>query len=155
MPPSARYRRAVRSVDPADLVLDALELTHPSIAAPVRVVNDTDQRTIGGENYAPVPFRALWPDAAENRRPRARIAADNVGRDLTQWVESTQGAAGGTCRLIRALAATGEVEAEVTLDVAGAAVAGEEVALELEFGMNLQSPVVLLRHDPERSPGLF
>ena len=155
MPPSARYRRAVRSVDPEDLVLDALELTHPSIGDAVRVVNDSAPRTIDGETFAPVPFRPLWPDAAENRRPRARIAVDNVGRDLTQWVESTQGAAGGTCRLLRALAATGDVEAEVTLDVAGATVDSAEVALELEFGMNLQSPVVLLRHDPERSPGLF
>ena len=154
MPPSARYRRAVRSVDPGDLVLTALELTHPVAAEPVRVVNDTEERTIEGNSYVGLPFGVQWP-AQGQARPAARIWVDNVGRDLTQWIEASQGFLAGRVRVMQVLAETGDVEQEITLDASGATVEQDVVTFDLGIDAVLDAPVVALVHDPESSPGLF
>lgn len=153
--PSAAYRRAAAVVDPDDVLLEAVELTHPDAAAPVRLVNDGQDHTIDGATYTGLRMALVWPDQTEDRRPRARIACDNVGRVLTQWIETTRGLVGGRVRFIHALASTGAVEASVTMDVAGASVDASTVSIELGFGLSLTDRAVTLRHTPTTSPGLF
>lgn len=153
--PTADYRVAAAGVDPEDDVLEALELTHPDALAPVRLVNDAEERTIAGETYLPLRMAVVWPDESEDRLPRARIEVDNVGRELTQWIETTRGLVGGRVRLIRALASTGAVEQSVTMDVGGASVDAARVSVQLGFGLNLSDAAVAVRHTPTTSPGLF
>lgn len=151
--PSGAYRRALRSVDPADAVLDALVLTHPAAPAPVRLVDDGADHVIDGETYLGLRMRVLWPDQSDARLPRARVAVDNVGRELTEWVEATRGLAGGRVTCQRVLGGT--VEAEITLDVGGAVVDAQIVQVELGFGLDLGAAAVAMRYTPATAPGLF
>lgn len=41
MATSAAYRRALAEAAPADVVVNALEITHSALTTPVRVVDDT------------------------------------------------------------------------------------------------------------------
>ena len=153
--PTDAYRIAAAAVDPDDDVLEGIELTHPDAPAPVRLVNDAEDRTIAGETWTGLRMLLVWPDQSEDRRPRARIACDNVGRVLTQWIETTRGLVGGRVRLVRALASTGAIEQSVTMDVGGASVDAAEVSIELGFGLSLTDRAVAMRHTPTTSPGLF
>ena len=153
--PSAAYRVAARAVDPEDDVLEGLVLTHPAAPTPVRLVNDAEDRTIAGATHTGLRMAIVWPDQSEDRRPRARIAVDNVGRELTQWIELTRGLAGGRVTLIRALASTGAVEQSVTLDVGGAEIGPDVVSIELGFGLSLSAPAATVRWTPATAPGLF
>lgn len=153
--PTDDYRRAARAGIPDDQVLDALELTHPAVGAPVRIVVDVAERVIEGATWSPGAVEVLWPGQDEDRHPRARVAVDNVGRVLTQWVERTQGVLGGRLRLLRVLASTSEVEEEVTLDVAGAVVDSARVVLDLRYDAALDSAAVQMRFDPVTAPGLW
>ena len=155
-PADIRYRRALREAAPADRLLTALEISHPAIAQPVRVINDTQGRAIEGNDYVALRFEARLADDIAGQAPQAELAIDNVGRALTQWIEATGGGVGNSVRVMQVLDIDDPpVEWEVTLDVAGMAVDQERVTARLGFDPLLGRAAVTLRHDPQTSPGLF
>ncbi len=148
-----RYDRALRASSPLDRVLTALEIRHPAIVEPVRVVNDADDHTIEGERYVGLRFGARFADDVEGREPRAELVIDNVGRELTQWIEAAQGGVGATVRVMQVV--DGIPEWEMTMDVAHIRLDQERVTARLGFDPLLGRAAVTLRHDPQTSPGLF
>ncbi|MDD9993220.1 MAG: DUF1833 family protein [Rhodospirillales bacterium] len=156
LPASERFARTLRESAPERRLLTALEIAHPAIADPVRVVNDTIERIIEGNRYVALRFDARLADDVEGQAPQAELAIDNVGRVLTQWVEATGGGVGATVRVMQVLDIDDPpVEWEVTLDIAGMAVDQERVTARLGFDPLLGRAAVTLRHDPQTSPGLF
>ena len=155
-PPAAQYARAIRESAPAGRLLTALEIRHAAVADPVRVVNDTVERIIEGNRYVALRFDARLADDADGRAPQAELAIDNVGRDLTQWIEAAGGGVGATVRVLQVLDIDdAPVEWELTMDVAGVNLDAERVTARLGFDPLLGRAAVTLRHDPQTSPGLF
>ena len=154
--PAALFARWQRESAPADRVLTALEIRHPAVALPVRVVNDTGALRIEGHEYIALRFDARLVDDIAGQAPQAELAIDNIGRELTQWIEAAGGGLGATVRVMLVLAVPNPtVEWELTLDVAGIAVDQERVTARLGFDPLLGAAAVRLRHDPQTSPGLF
>ena len=150
------FARWQRESAPTDRVLTALEIRHPAVALPVRVVNDTENRRIEGNEYIALRFDARLADDIAGQAPQAELAIDNIGRELTQWIEAAGGGIGATVRVMLVLAVPNPpVEWELTLDVAGIAVDQERVTARLGFDPLLGAAAVRLRHDPQTSPGLF
>ena len=155
-PPGEQYARTIRESAPERRLLTALEIRHAAVAAPVRVVNDTVERTIEGNRYIALRFDARLADDVEGQAPQAELATDNVGRDLTQWLEAAQGGTGATVRVLQVLDIPDPpIEWELTMDVAGVQVDAERVTARLGFDPLLGRAAVTLRHDPQTSPGLF
>ena len=155
-PPAEQYARTIRESAPERRLLTALEIRHAAVATPVRVVNDTEDRTIEGNRYVALRFDARLADDADGRPPQAELAIDNVGRDLTQWIEAAQGGAGATVRVMQMLDIPDPpVEWELTMDLAGIRIDAERVTARLGFDPLLGRAAVTLRHDPQTSPGLF
>ena len=154
MTQSDRYRRAQRALAPADVTLTALEITHPDVADPVRVVNDAVSRTIEGNTYLPLRFQPRLVNDTESV-PRAEIVIDNVGRALTQWIERSDGGAGARCRVLQVIAGEDTPEYDVTLGVQAIPVRTSDVRVVLGQESLFGRRAVRLRHDPETSPGLF
>ena len=155
-PASEHYARTIRESAPERRVLTALEIRHPAVPDPVRVVNDTEDRTIEGNRYVALRFHARLADDVEGQAPQAELAIDNVGRALTQWVEAAGGGTGATVRVMQLLDIPApEVEWELTMDVAGVQVDAERLTARLGFDPLLGRAAVVMRHDPQTSPGLF
>ena len=152
---SERHRRAQRELAPEDVVLTALEISHPDLDAPVRVVNDAVDRVIAGETYVALRFDARLADDVEGRVPRAELVVDNVGRPITQWIEAAGGGAGATVRAMQVVAGVDEVEWEVTVKAAEVHVGQTQIRIALGYEFLLGRRAVRLRHDPETSPGIF
>ncbi len=153
--PNPPWSRALRASAPDAAVLTALEVSHPDLAAPVRVVNDSRDHTLGGEAYTALRFEARLTDDTEGRAPRAELSIDNVGRDLMQWIEAAGGGVGATVRAMQFLAGESAPDWEMTLDVASVRADQERVTVQLGFDPLLGRSAVALRHDPQTSPGLF
>ena len=150
------YEVAIRAAAPAERVLTCVELRHPAAIAPVRLVNDTESRTVSGETYVRSRFEVQLADDLERRSPRAQLVVGNVGRDIQQWVELIGGGAGGTARVFEVIAIDGaEPEWEMTLDLAGVVTDSAHVTASLGFDPLLGRPAVALRFDPQTAPGLF
>ena len=148
------YEEVVRALTPTDVVLTALEISHPDIVTPVRVVNDAVTQTIGGHTYVALRFEPTLVSDEDGRPPRAELVMDNVGRDLTEWLERAGGGAGATVRVMMVLARTLEVEWELTLDVIQVSV-DQRVRVRLGYHPLLDRPATPWRFDPEAAPGLF
>ena len=157
---SDRFDQASRAGTPEAVVVTAVEITHPDVTAPVRVVNDTQNKTIDSNQFVAARFRARLADDADGQAPRAELVIDNVGDVLTQWVESSDGGNGAVVKLMQVAEAPVddgnlEVEWSVELDVVGMQVTTQSVTARLGFDPMLHRPAVQIRHDPDHSPGLF
>ena len=98
---SKRFEQAGRIGTPEVMVLTALELTHPDAAAPIRAVNDAQSKRIGGNDFVAARFSARLADDADGQAPRAELVIDNVGEELTKWVESSDGGNGAVVKLMQ------------------------------------------------------
>lgn len=152
---SNRFDQTSRAGTPEAVVVTAVEITHPAVTAPVRVVNDAKSHLIGAYWFSAARFNARLADDAAGQAPRAELVIDNVGDVLTRWVELSDGGNGATVRLFQFQAEVGAVEWEVELDVVSMRVTTQSVTARLGFDPMLHRPAVQIRHDPDRSPGLF
>ncbi len=152
------WQQAIRAQAPESAVVIALQITHPDITTPIRVVNDARDHVIGGENYIALTFGARLADDVEGQVPRAELVMDNVGAALTQWIEASGGGAGAAVRMMSVSvsgAGATTVEWALDLDIVGMTVTHHQVTARLGFDPVLHRPAVQIRHDPSHSPGLF
>lgn len=147
---------AIRSSDPEWGIVTALEITHPDAAAPLRVVDATEEMEIESSRYIPLRFEAQLAADDDSRAPRVEISMDNVGREATRWIDAAGGAQGAQCRIMQLPGhEDGEVEWEMTLDALSLSSDDDRLVLRLGFENGIGQPAVSRRHDPQTTPGIF
>ena len=157
---AAAYARAVARDLNSDSPRLAMQISHPDINTPVRIVADNVDHTIGTDIYTAVAFRGSPPQIREGEAPRASFEIDNVGRELLQWVEATGGGRGASIRVmlvhfdpvIDASVIAWELPA---LSVGTAQISNETVSFDLVFRSGRSRPGLKFRATPTVSPGLF
>lgn len=153
---SAAYKSTLAQTSAPEAPLILLEITHPDLALPVRVVNDTQDVTSNGDLYVAVPFRCELPDDLENQQPKARLAIDNVGRDLVYWLEISGGGEGSSVHVMQIMrSAPDVVEWEITMQLANVRITQAEVSGELNFENLFGRPAVAVQYRPDTAPGVF
>lgn len=133
-----------------------LEITHADLSAPVRVVGDNDNLTHQDNLFVAMEFDIDLPSDMEKQVPRAQLGMDNVGRELTQWLEVSDGGEGAQVRVMQVMRDEPDVvEWEATLDLSSVDMDMQRINGALGFEDLLNKPGVLLRYDPRTAPGLF
>lgn len=147
---------AVRASSPDWAMVTALEIMHPDVATLLRVVDATEEMVIEGETWVPLRFDARLAGDDDSRAPQAEIAMDNVGREVTRWIDEANGGHGATVRIMQLPGLAGAaVEWEMTLDVTSIRIDSERIVARLGFDAGLGRPAVAMRHDPQTTPGIF
>ena len=77
------------------VVIETLELTHPSVGGSLYMVQDRVPLTLTLETgksveFEPVPFRFTLPSAGENGRQELRLAIDNIDRRVSDFVNQAK-----------------------------------------------------------------
>ncbi len=85
----------------SDLPLVLLLIEHADISPSIRVVNNREAITSGGDVYTAFPFDLRLPDALEDAPPRARLRIDNVSREIGQAMRDISSAADVTIEIVR------------------------------------------------------
>lgn len=153
---SQGFKRAANAVATAELPLVLIEITHPALSVPVRFVNDVQDLVSNGDTYTACGFRCVLPDDRKDQLPRARLEVDNVGEELTAWIDGSAGGEGATIRFQQVLrSAPDDVEYEVTMDLQNVTVTWSVVSAELGFENLLDRPLVAVSFRPDTAPGLF
>ncbi len=153
---SQSTREKLASISRPEAPILLLEITHVDLTTPVRVINDNADIISNGDTYVALAFRATLPDDLSQGAPRANISIDNVGRDLTQWIESSGGADGSTVRMMQVMRSAPDViEWEVTMDLTDISMNASEVRGALHFKNLNNTPGIALFYRPENTPGLF
>jgi hypothetical protein len=153
---SAQYKSTLAKVSGEETPLILLEINHPELTTPIRVVNDTQNIISNGEEYIAFPFNCILPDDHENRLPRARLSISNVGRDLMFWLETTDGGQGSTATFRQVMRSRpNQIEWEITMALFNVSATNLEVSAELGFENLFAKPAVSINYRPENSAGIF
>jgi len=153
---SKTARTSLASISHPEAPVLLLEITHPDLTTPVRVVNDNQDLVSNAETFLGLAFRALPPDDLSQGSPRATLAIDNVGRDLTQWIENSAGGDGSTVRMMQVMRSAPDViEWEVTMELIDVSMTDTEVRGNLQFKNLINTPGITVFYRPENTPGLF
>lgn len=151
---TARQNLLATSAEEPFLV--AIEISHADLSVPARFVNDSQNIFIGGDEYFATAFRVALPDDKDQQLPQARLEVDNVGRELTQWLEFSRGGKGARCRILQVLRSDPDlIEFDMTMDLTGLVIDNMTVSGLLGFKNTLGQTAVAIRFDPLTSPGLW
>lgn len=153
---SAEYKSTLSAVSAPEAPLILLVINHADLASPIRVVNDTQNITSNGNTYIGYPFRFILPNDYENQLPKAKLAIDNVGRDLMEWIESSGGAAGTTVTFMQIMRSRpNQIEWQITMSLYNVSVNPMEVTGELGFENLFAKPAISIQYRPETCAAIF
>lgn len=136
--------------------LELLEIDHDSFASPVRVVNDTRNWTIGGNEYIGLPFRVKLPSQANKENPRAQLQIDNIGREITSLLEGFPVGASmlATIRIVSRSTPTVN-DYEFVSPLSSISVTPTTITASIGPDEVMRGAAVRVRYDPFNAPGLF
>lgn len=133
-----------------------LEIDHPDLPTPIRVCQDTQSIVSNGELYQALAFDCLLPDDLERQLPVATLAIDNIGREISDWIEASGGGQGATARLMIVRRDDPDVvEWEVTMDLTNTHMDQALITGRLGFDNLLAQPGCALSYRPDVAPGLY
>ena len=155
-PYSNTFKETINATAARESPLLLLEIEHPALTTPIRVVNDNQDLAHLGNTFTALAFRATLPDDLEQGQPRAQLAIDNVGKDLVSWLEASGGGKDATVRMIQVLRSAPDIiEWEVTLSLTNVRMNMLEVSGTLGFDDILNLPGIPLTYRPDTAPGMF
>ena len=153
---SSEFKSTLAEVSAPEIPYVLLEINHPDLASPVRVINDTEDLTSNGNLYVAIPFRCTLPDDFENQLPKARLSVDNVGKELMYWIETSGGGNGSTVTMRQVMRSRPDlVEWEITMSLFNVQVTMQSVSAELGFENLFNKPAITRRYRPDTAPGIF
>lgn len=153
---SPQARRNINATSADEPLLVLVEITHADLAVPARFVNDTVGIEVEGNTFVKCRFDLTLPDDQDEQVPSAKLEVDNIGRELTQWLEYSGGGKGARCRLIMVLRSNpSNLEFDMTMDLSGLVVTNFRVSGDLGFKNTLMQSASTMRFDSTTSPGIF
>ena len=152
---SANFREKT-SVTSGEEPLYLLEITHPQLTQPVRVVRDTADLVSNGATFVAFSFDIQLPDDTPTQMPTCPIRMDNVGRELTQWLDASSGGIGSQVRVMMVMRDEPDVlEFDVTLDLMNVKQTAAYITGELGYENTLGMPALIASYRPDNTPSIF
>jgi hypothetical protein len=153
---SAQYKSTLAKVSGEETPRILLQIDHPELSSPIRVINDTINLTSNGFEYIAFPFEVTLPDDFENKLPKATLSISNVGKDLMFWIESTAGGQGSTATFFQVMRSRpNQIEWSISMSLFNVLATNMDVSAELGFENLFAKPAVSIQYRPTNSPGLF
>jgi hypothetical protein len=153
---SESARRNMRSTEAVELPLYLLEIDHPNLVTPVRIVQDNQDIVSNGNTYMKFAFEITLPDDLSTGQPKAVLAVDNVMRELVPWLELSNGGRGSTCRIMQVQRSDPDtVEFDITLALSNIKLTSLRMTADLSFDELLNLPAVAVNYNLQTAPGLF
>ena len=155
-PYSPEYKSTLAQVSAPEAPYILIDIDHAELTETIRIINDTQELTSNGNVYIACPFRCILPDDYENQLPKARLAVDNIGRELMYWIETTAGGNGSTVRFMQIMRSRpDQIEWEITMSLYNVQATMQEISAELGFENLFSKPAINIQYRPTNSPGLF
>lgn len=153
---STTFQETITKVNAVESPLTLVTIEHTDLGTPVRLVNDNQDLTSGGDLYQAYPFAFSFPTQPETGLPEARIVIDNLGKPLMTWLEASNGGAGATITLEHVLrSAPNTIEASIVLELHDIVITSQSINARMSYPNPSHKKVNPTRYDPINSPGLF
>lgn len=155
-PYSAAYKSTLAGTSAPESPLLLLEINHPALPEPVRVIQDNQNLTCNGHKYIACPFRCELPDDFEAQLPRATLAIDNIGKELMYWIETSAGGQGSVVTFRQVMCSRPDlIEWSITMNLYNVSANFKEVTGDLGYDNLFGRPAVQMLYKPDTAPGCF
>lgn len=162
---SLTFREAMNAQETGEVVIVLMTISHPSYPTPLRLSSDPttllseaplQYGTVSrGQTYLFCPFSTTLPDDVDERAPTARLALENVSRDLVAIIRSISTPATATIEVVLA-SSPDSVEIEYPqFEVKSAQYNANIMTLELSIDALTDEPYPAGTFSPSAFPGLF
>lgn len=153
---SANARKEINKVSADNLPVTLLEIDHDDLTAPIRVINDRADIIFESNTYTALGFSISLPADLQQGLPRARLSVDNVGKELIQWLEASNGGSGTSVRIIQILRSDpSTIEIDLLMTLTNISITPATVSGDLGYDDLLNIPAVTLTYTPELQAGIF
>lgn len=98
---SADGLKEIFSQDSGDVFLNLVTIDHDDLDTPIRVVNNNEDISHGGETYVAFPFEVNLPPEQEESMPYATLKIDVVDQQISQVIRELQTRPTVTLEVIR------------------------------------------------------
>ena len=153
---SKEFKSTLAKVSAEEAPIIMLEITHPQLTQPIRVVNDTVDVVSNGNTFIAFAFTVSFPDDMEGSLPKARLSVDNVGRDMMYWIETTAGGNGSKVRFMQIMRSRpNQIEWDITMSLTNVVANPKTISADLSFENLFARQAINFQFRPENSPGVF
>lgn len=133
-----------------------LEITHSQLGQPIRVVNDNQDLVSNGNTFSAFAFKIQLPDDISKQMPSIPLTVDNIGREMTQWLEASNGGKGAQVRVMQVMRnAPNVIEVDFTLTLLNVVQDMLQITAQLGYQNFLDIPCLTATYTPETAPGIF
>lgn len=153
---SDEFKVNVNKLNAEEQILVLLEITHPFITDPVRIVNDSQKLISNTFTFHPMGFELKRQDDVQGELPKVSLTIPNVGRALVKWIDSSNGGMNAIVKIMLARRSTPNlIEESLSLGIEKVSINTEAVTFSLVVQNNLIKRAVKFTYSVERAPGLF
>lgn len=147
----------VNRIDSIESLKVLIEITHPLLATPVRVINDNCDLVSKGNNFVAFPFEFKRAPDVESELPKGRLVFSNIGRSMVRWLEESYGASDADLKIIFARRSEPDVWENVfPCKITSTNLTPENINIDLVILANkLIQRGIRFNFSTDRTPGLF
>lgn len=153
---SDEFKINVNKLNADEAVLVLLEIQHPFIAEPIRLVSDSVKIISNTNTFLPMGFDLKRQDDVQGELPKLTLKIPNVGRALVRWIDSSNGGMNATMNFMLARRTSPNViEESLILGIEKVSINTDTVTFSLIVQNNLIKRSMKYIFDTKRTPGLF
>lgn len=153
---SNTYYEKTNAVSASESPLYLIEITHPQLSEPVRIVNNTEDIVHLGNTFYACAFDLSLPSQDTQQAPSINMRIDNVGRILTDPIEQTKGGKDTEWRIMQILPSDPDtIEWETTIQSKNVTMDQLNVSVGLGFQQLIDLEGMNTLYTPTTAPGLF
>lgn len=152
---SAELKQAVYAQETTQEFIVLIALSHPDLAAPIRVNSSGVDVVSNGETFIAYPFEVVLPDDVDDRPPRAKLRIDNISREIVLAIRTISFAPLVNIQIVMATSPN-TIEAEF-LDFRLSNITYDQVTVEGDLTLEefIGEPYPARVFSPADFPGLF
>lgn len=153
---SKSFKANVSTISCAETPAVLIEITHESLANPVRVTNAGADIISNSNLFINCPFRVTLPSDNEGSVPVVTLELTNIGRSLSYWIDQSLGARDAQARIMLVMKSNpDQVEYEICTDIQSMTMNMVTISARLGFENLLNKRSVPIIYNFETAPGLF
>lgn len=145
----------VNRLNATEALLVLLEIDHPFVSEPIRLVNDSQDFLFDGHNYIAMPFSVNRHSDVQGELPKTTLNIPNVGRSLVKWIDSSGGGRNASISVILARRSSVMEEERINFGIGSVTINNEMVTFSLIIQNNLVKRSMRYVFDTKRAMGLF
>lgn len=152
---SLSWQQATNAEETGEAILILVRISHPALSDDIRVTSDSVDTVSNGETFIAFPFDIELASDSDDEFPTARIAIDNVSREITQSIRQITSAALVQTMIVRG-SEPDKIEADQPdFELRDVRYNSLVVEGKLSIETFAQEPYPAGKFDPARFPGLF